>query len=262
MKTKKINYRNRSTQIGRQNGLKLRLLGYAYAVSGFARIPIENIIRSKFGLRYFSFSSTILTLLFFGMVPFMVADFSHNPFQSYESPSFWQVIWDNLLLYIYLGVVFYFSLKRRKEIKELPSVYDFAMYSKCNGYINRKFLDIKFQGRFVTIREIETFWEPATFFAAGLLLALLGQSLGYLLIFCSVVYSLGYCAAYHYGDNNMMDIIDDTIIQEELMGVIVEGKEKEQSRGYSFMGNVPNGEDNRRRAANKMRGDDEFEDVN
>jgi hypothetical protein len=204
-------------------------------------------------------------LVVFASLPFWGGIFLSNPFDSgYDrvGPSFWGIIGKHFLYFAYLGVYFYFCLKRRKEVKQEPSVFDFAKYSLCTGFVDDRILNITFNGRKATLREIETFFEPLIFFVPGLLLALIGQSLGYFLIFCSVTYSVGYCAAYHNGDNRIMDIIDKWIIQQQLMDVVVDGKSKAKAKGFGFTGRMPDDPDLRSRIGRDMLGDDDFEDVN
>lgn len=263
MKKRKINERNMQVQLSRRNPFKAWLFEYMFAFSAFARIPIEVHTRKSFGERYFSFSSSIITLLFFCWCPVATHFFTVSLFRGADSSDFglWAIIYKHGLLYAYLIYTGYACWLRDKEKKSEPSVYDFAKYSKSTGLIDKRILKIRYAGRLATLREIETFFEPLIFFVPGVLLILIGQSLGFLLVFCSVIYSLGYCAAYKMGDDHMMDIIDDSIIKEELIKVIVEGRTKAETRGYQFYGTPPNDRESRYKAAYAMAEDIDYEEV-
>ncbi|MBD2704700.1 hypothetical protein IC229_28955 [Spirosoma sp. BT702] len=159
------------------------------------------------------------------------------------------ILWHNLSWYVYLGFYLVMCLKRHDEIKREPGVFDFARYSLSAGYIHPRFLMTQLNGKPVNIRTIETLLEPALFFFIGIGLCILGQKLGILLIVCSLVYSISYQAAYHQGDNFVMDKIDEIICNEELVKAFVDGRDPSETRGFNFYGRRPADPETRRQLA-------------
>jgi hypothetical protein len=141
------------------------------------------------------------------------------------------------------------SLERDKEVKRLPSVFDFARFSLSTGEIHTQILAFQWQGKKVDIRTIETVVEPALFFFIGILLKLFGQSVGTLLVVCSIFYSLSYVAAYVMGDHFVMDKIDEMICNEEMVSSFVEGRNPSETRGVPFYGRRPTDPETRRMLA-------------
>jgi len=103
----------------------------------------------------------------------------------------------------------------------------------------------------------ECYLEPAVFFLAGCLLALIGQALGWLLIFCSICYSISYIAAYDSGDNFVMDKIDEIICNEELENSFIFEAPEEETRGFRFRGRRPDSHEYRHKILPLMMEDDE-----
>ena len=75
------------------------------------------------------------------------------------------------------------------------------------------------------------------------------QLIGFILVICSIVYSLSYRAAYYQGDQFVMDKIDEMICNEELVKSFVEGRTPDETRGFNFYGRRPADPETRRRVA-------------
>ena len=110
-------------------------------------------------------------------------------------------------------------------------------------------------------RKIETLLEPAFFFLLGFGLNILGQYIGFILIFCSIFYSLGYLCAYKMGDDFVMDKIDEMIMNEELESAFVNEKNADQTRGVRFYAQKPNSKSDRRKVADSFLEQDEWASV-
>ncbi|OYU93834.1 MAG: hypothetical protein CFE21_18930 [Bacteroidetes bacterium B1(2017)] len=151
--------------------------------------------------------------------------------------------------YLFLIAFMYKSMERNDEIKRLPSVFDFARFSLSTGERHPRILAFKWKGKSLDVRQVETLVEPGLFFFIGLFLMLIGQSLGTLLFFSSIFYSLSYMAAYMIGDHFVMDKIDEMICNEEMVGSFVEGRDPSETRGFSFYGRKPTDPETRRRLA-------------
>ncbi|MEA5426389.1 hypothetical protein [Arcicella lustrica] len=236
----------------RTNVIKETLLSIFFGIGSGPRLLLEVFIRRNMGERYFSFSTAIFLLVVLSIIPafsqYGFAIFSKVQMSYYQFNLF-SFLGKNLTWYIFLGAFLYCSIERRKEVKSLPSVYDMARFSLSAGTIHREFCSLKFGGNPVEIRTIETLIEPAFFFVIGFMLWVFDQNVGNLLMFCSVIYSLSYKAAYYQGDNFIMDHIDEMICGEELSAVFIDGKKPEEARGFSFYGHRPANIQTRRRVA-------------
>ena len=242
----------------RGNFIKEFILGLFMGISSWLRLLLEVFIRKNMGERYFSFSSSIIVAVLLALLPFQIAEV-HRFFSG--DFSFWQVIGRNILWYLYLIAFLYHADLRRREVKRLPSVFDFARFSLSTGNIHPQFYNFSIDGTTPSVRTIETLLEPAFFFIIGLLLAIIGQSLGILLIVCSIIYSLSYVAAYHLGDNFVMDTIDEMICNEELVAAFVEGRDPSQTRGFNPYGRKPSDPEMRRRVVDDMMGGENTQDI-
>jgi hypothetical protein len=242
------------TLFRRRNILKESILSLFFALSSYPRLLLEVFIRKNFGERYFSFMTacTIIALLAFYPL-FTEGAINFRGFNEYFNMG-------NFLLhyftwYLFLAGFLYMSIKRNEEVKHLPSVFDFARFSLSTGELHPQILGFKWQGKSVDIRTMETLVEPALFFFIGILLKLGGQSLGTLLIICSIMYSLSYVATYMMGDHFVMDKIDEMICSEELVSSFVEGNDTSQTRGVPFYGHRPADPETRRKLADVFMGD-------
>jgi hypothetical protein len=241
----------------RENLLKTFFLDAFLKISSYPRLILEVFIRKNFGQRYFSLASVITALVMLLIVPVLA-----NRLPSFSSdydapePSFWSryTTW-----YLFVGAFCYFAYLRWNEIRRNPSVFDFGKFTLYSGDINQRFFKIRLFGR-PTVRQIEIFFEPALFIFTGLFLMLLGQKLGDLLMFCSVFYCLCYHAAYRQGDNFIMDIIDEKIMNEEMENGFVDEMLAENTRGVRFYMNKPTSHDLRQKVAESFIEKDSFEE--
>src|SRR5262249_46161052 len=117
--------------------------------------------------------------------------------------------------YIFLLAFGYSAIKRNREIKTNPNVYDFKCFSLYAGDVHPRFLAFDISGKPVTLRQIETLLEPGLFFVIGIALAVLGQAIGHVIWLSAVCYSLSYRAAWLNGDNFVWDTVDKRILAEQ-----------------------------------------------
>ncbi|CAG5011155.1 hypothetical protein DYBT9275_04894 [Dyadobacter sp. CECT 9275] len=169
--------------------------------------------------------------------------------QDYASESFFAY---NLSWYIFIVCFVIFSFLRESELARLPSVFDFARFSLSTGEIHPLFFKIKLFGKTADVRTIETILEPGLFLIIGSILWKFDQGIGIFIIVCSIFYSIGYMAAYHQGDNFVMDKIDEMICSEELVSSFVEGKDSSKTRGVHYYGRRPADPDVRRKVADSF----------
>lgn len=235
--------------------------------ASMGRLLIEAFIRRNMGERYFRRAAVIRVGLFLLLWPFVNILIISRISSLYS----WGVgtegndsgfdLFGFILRYgtwyLYLAAFLYAAYQRLDEIKRLPSALDLKRYSLSTGDIKEAFYQYKFWGRTRDTRFIECWLEPAPFFLAGLLLVLIGQPLGWLLIFCSIAYSVSYNMAYYLGDNTVMDIADAIIIQEDLKEVFMEDRDLQEARGIRWRGRRPVDTATRQEVLQKMMGDED-----
>lgn len=275
---------------GRTNAIKEFIYNFFLAIASWPRLILEVFLRRNMGERYFSFSNAILILLVLCWLPFPImkvkdtmnafstsqsnpsklnlnelmqsqgGGFNRPPGEQNESggnSNFVHVITTNVTWYLFLVAFFFAALKRRKEIERLPSVFDFARFSLSTGLPLPAMFKVKLGKGETDIRIVSTIVEPAGFLIIGFILFLLHQLVGNLLMICSVIYSLSYFAAYHIGDNYIMDKIDEIICNEELKDSLVEGREPTDNRGFNFEPRMPNDPEFKRKVYDSFFEEDE-----
>ncbi len=270
---KNLYYRN---TLRRENMLKVFILSLFSMFASYPRLLLEVFIRKNFGERYFKLSSALTVAFVLALCPYlwiklatlwfrvssiippgtssMLSNYpigadsttmmSHSSSMLSHAPSLWP---EYLTWYIFLILFVLMSIKHYFDIKRNPSVFDFAKFSLYAGKINPLFFKIKNDPRLV-----ECLIEPAVFFVVGFVLHFVGQKLGGLLIFCSVVYALSYAAAYWSGDNFVMDKIDEIICNEELEKAFVDDSDEDKTRGFRFRGKKPQDHDMRKKILPSM----------
>lgn len=247
---KNLYFRN---TVRRQNVLRDFFLSIFSMFSGYPRLMIEVFIRKDFGERYFKISSAITAFIIFAATPFLLQRFE----DAGEEETRRSHVAGNLALYIYLGLFIVFSIKRHMETRHNPSVYDTEKYSLYGGTIHPLFEKIRISGKKPSIRLIETVLEPLPFFIAGVILWMLNQSLGILLVASSIFYSLSYVALYNQGDNYVMDMLDQMIMNEMLEDAFVNDQDPSKTKGVRTMGRKPADADIRREVFKGMMEEEE-----
>lgn len=240
------------TAFRRINTFKEVFYAFAFMLCSIPRLLLEVFTRKNFGERYFSFSLAIFVAVFLFFIPLGSPGFAQllyrNPY--YQSEFSWLTFFGkNLTWYAYLAVFIYTCLKRRDEIRRLPSVFDFQKFSLSTGQIDPRITSLTFRGQKLDIRKIETLVEPGLFFTVGFVLWLLGQNVGVLIMVCSIFYSLSYVAAYHQGDNMIMDKIDEMIFNDVFADVMIKGFPPEHAKGVSLRCRRPDDPEVRRLVA-------------
>lgn len=215
------------------------------------KLLLEVFIRKNFGERYFSFSTAIISTVVLAVVPLIslleirilqYGDFGHR----FDIFSF---LLHSLTWYFFLAAFIAMCIDRRSEIKRLPSVFDFGRYSLSSGDIHPGFLEYKPYGNLLSVRMIETVLEPGFFLLIGIVLWVFQQTVGPLIVVCSICYSISYLGAYHRGDDFIMNQIDEMIYNEELTSSFIEGRIPSETRGVNYYGRKPADPETRRRLA-------------
>ncbi|ADB38022.1 hypothetical protein [Spirosoma linguale] len=238
----------------RRNVIKEALLSLFLGLSSYPRMLLEVFIRRNQGERYFSFSGAIIVVLVLGFFPLIFSSTYRGFLSGSSLINFWGMF---LTWYAYLGGFLYMAIQRRNEIKRLPSVFDFARFSLSAGLIHPQIRTLDFNGKLMSVRTIETVVEPGLFGSVGFVLWMAGQPIGFILFISSIFYSLSYVAAYHEGDNFVMDHIDKLIANEELAKAFIEGRGSDETRGFAFIGRRPADPDARRKVAELFMEDEE-----
>jgi hypothetical protein len=225
---------------------------------------LETFIRKNFGERYYRLSSVITVAVILLSIPLLLHGF-HSAAGAVDddldmttnltqAPSYYKPYYG---WFAFVGLFLIFGLIRIQEIRRNPSVYDFARFSLYSGDINPFFAKMKIGNNTVSTRLVETVLEPLGFLILGVLLYFVGQKLGILLIVSSIFYSLSYVAAYDNGDNFVMDKIDEIICNEELKKAFVDRADDSQTRGFRYVGNIPQDKAHREKVFPFMTEDDE-----
>lgn len=242
------------TMFRRRNVIKEALLAFFLGLSSWPRMLLEVPIRRNFGERYFKFSTAIVIAVLLAIVPLFMLAGTRRYYGGSDLSAF---VGSYLSWYSYLAFFGYHAWQRHEEIKRLPGVFDFARFSLSTGQIHRWFREFEWQGKRVSVRAIETVLEPGLFFIAGLGLWFGHQPIGLVLLISSLFYAFSYMAAYHEGDNFLMDKIDERICNEELANAFINDAEPEDARGFNFYGPRLANPDARRQMANMFMADDE-----
>ncbi len=251
MKTKNLYY---ATVFKRTNTIKMMILSFFLAIASWPRLFLEVFLRKNFGERYFSFSTAIIITWIFALLPY-AWEYSH----SFGFVDKGKLVLTYATWYLYLAAFVYFSWLRWMEVKREPGVFDFARFSLSTGNINPSFYKMaESMGLKPTSRNISTLLEPLVCFVIGALLFLIGQSVGTLIIVCSICYSLSYAGAYHLGDQFVMDTIDEMICNEELVDSFVNNEQPSETRGFEAYGKRPTNADFRRKVVDNFRQEDDF----
>ncbi|MBN8865543.1 MAG: hypothetical protein J0H92_19365 [Sphingobacteriales bacterium] len=237
----------------RQNHVKNFFFDLALTFASFPRLMIEVFIRRNVGQRYYSTSSVIVVLIFLLVTPRLIQiTWESLPRENYfERPPFDFTGW-----YIFTLLFVIFSFLRRREVKRQPSTFDGGKLSVYSGDILPVFLKLRLWGKPANIRNVETIYEPLLVFAVGVILSLLGQTVGNLLQWSALFYGFSYAAAYKIGDDYLLDIIDEMIMKRHLADVIIHGKDGPQVQGVRFYGTRPSGMEHRQILANLTNGPD------
>ncbi|GAB4002090.1 hypothetical protein GCM10028807_59940 [Spirosoma daeguense] len=246
------------TMYRRRNVIKEALLAFFLGLSSYPRMLIETLIRRDMGERYFSFSGAMTLAALLGMLPlFMMKGLG----RLYGEMTTVRFLVTYTSWYLYLAVFVYMAIQRRDEIKRLPGIFNFARFTLSTGIIHQWFWDVEWNGKRLDRRTIETLLEPGVFFCSGMILWFSGQPIGFVLVISSIFYSFSYRAAYHEGDNYIMDKIDERICNEELVNTFMDKNDNATARGFHFYGRRPADPEDRRRVAEMFMEDEETVEV-
>lgn len=231
-------------------------------ICSWPRLLLEVFSRKNLGVRYMNMLTAVLLIIGLSLLPLFITLGYRLLGGGFHSATlstdfyFRYATW-----YLYLGIYFIVCLKRKNEISRRPSVFDFSQYTKSAGVIQPFIRNIKWKGKVVDIRTFETIIEPSLFFIIGLALWVFKQNVGMLIMICSFFYSMSYFAAYHKGDEFIMDKIDETICKQDIGYTMLEGREPSEERGLRFYGTLPIDPANRKLLAESFFEEDEAVEV-
>lgn len=212
----------------RQNKLFLLILASMKVFYSYSRLLLEVFIRKDMGIRYFT-RSAFYSLAGILMVMPTVFNQLHT-WLAYINPGFiydWQIsAYKARYISWYVFVAFYLiaGFFRLAETKRLPSQ---PLIKPTDDSGDSIIFDIstKVLKWNLTPRRIETLIEPGLFLIIGYILYLFSQSVGTLLMFASVCYSLSYFMAYKLADEKIYDDADK-ILSQKLKADVVVGQAK------------------------------------
>lgn len=218
------------TVLRRRNVWKDNFLAFVEGLASYPRLSLEVFIRKNFGHRYFKLSSAItvaFVLILFPIIADKIGNFITLAIQNRyygsgvesEGPSFWAkyATW-----YIFVIAFLVFSIRRHRESRLPTAWFDASKFSLYSGDIDERFYTMPPFKVEATIRQVMIVREPLFFFAIGVVLWIMGQSLGWLLVINSLFYSFSYASAYRKGDDLIWDIIDQIIMNRSRQETFVD----------------------------------------
>lgn len=250
-----------------RDSLRGSLLSFFAFGAAHGRLIIEVFTRSKFGERYFKFGSAVAVTTLLAIYPLFSFIFgrslSDHWITAYKIDhgetdfSLLLFIWQYSGWYVFLFYFMMKSIKHHREIVKSRSSFDFGRFSKSNGEIHPLFFNIKVPGLETNYRTVECYIEPLGFFLGGIVLAIIGQKLGFIFIVSSIVYCLSYKSAYLEGDNYILDLIDNKICNEEIERAFVDGMDEQDTRGFRVRARKPEDKETRRKVVDLMEDDED-----
>ncbi|MGA0556819.1 hypothetical protein ACO2Q8_09225 [Larkinella sp. VNQ87] len=226
----------------RRNALREALLTFFYAFSSWPRLLLEVFLRRNMGERYFTLSGSIMLALILGLYPILkmtgLMFFARYSYYQQE-PSITSFFGQYLSWYAFLAGFLIMALQRNQEIKQLPGIFELARFSLSSGIIHPRFRTLQLNGQPVDTRTIETLLEPGFCLGVGTVLWMAGQSVGLLIVLCSIVYSLSYLAAYERADHYIMDKMDELIANREMGRSFIDCVDAEETSGFRVLGRRP-----------------------
>ena len=275
--TKNLYYRD---TFGRENMFKVFFLSLFSMFTSYPRLLLEVFTRKDFGERYFRLSSAITLVVILGLLPYGIKQMAASwgggemAVENYSYDEGYgdvaqqaqnvQPMTESGLMpayigwYVFLAAFLLISIKHYMDNRRSPSAFNFKRFTLSSGVVHPVISNIKIPGLESNIRFIECYLEPALFFGAGILLALIGQTLGWLLMVCAFFYCMSYLAAYRSGDNFIMDKIDEIICNESLEKAFVDDGSLVDTRGFQFRGSKPQDTQLRRKILPLMTGEDDI----
>lgn len=242
-----------AANLRRENKTKVFFLSIFWGLASYPRLLLEVFIRKDFGERYFKLSASLTIAIVLGLWPYLPSVLVPRAFGRESA----DIMPDYLLWYVFLAGFLFMSFRHYRDQLRNPSVFDFKKFSLYSGKINPFFFGLTFLGSKPSVRQVECWVEPICCFLVGIFCYAIGQKLGGLLMFCSIVYGGSYMAAYFIGDNFVMDKIDEIILNEELEKSFMDDKGEDETRGYRFVGRKPEDQELRRRVFDHMTEKDE-----
>lgn len=268
---------------GRKNLAEALFLHFFSFFSSYPRLLLEVFTRRDFGERYFRLSSVITVFIIAALVPVFAMRFAAQMASPQgeseaisgtfdadsidsmsaapalaESVSHYSGFPHYIAWYLFLFAFLAFAAKHYSDQRKNPGVLEFARFSLSSGVYQDYMYRLPFFKTSTNQRLNECFREPAIFFLAGCVFLLIDQYLGWLLIVCSIFYSMNYIAAYRVGDDFIMDKIDEIICNEELEDSFIFEAIAEDTRGFAHRGRRPTSHDFRQKILQLMKKNEEI----
>ncbi len=235
----------------RRNILKEYILNIFFVISSWPRLVLEVFLRRNMGERYFTAENAVLVAIVLIVMPMYF-------WGGYGG--FWAVLWrvakEHVTWYLFVLAFAWFSYRRWRDVKDLPSVFELRRFSLSSGLP----FDFFYSWGFNT-RRIATLLEPALTLSLGLLLFWMNLPVGLLIVACSVIYALSYLGAYSLGDDFIMDKMDELICVKNLAASFKEGKDVRETDGFEFVGQRPKDPETRERVMETFWAEEEVPEV-
>ncbi len=251
------------TVLQRSNSFVQWFTGLFDAFASSCLLLLEVFIRKDFGKRYFNFQSVIQLAFLLAVIPVLILKVpewlgmmglgSSPSLSTFDgtipapvSRKLSSLFPRYLCWYVFIAGFLAIGLWHQIAMmfgKPANDTYKFSLYS---GTFHPLFERIKIPGILVNGRLVECLLEPLFFFVIGVFFWMIGQTLGYLLMFASFTYAMHYVGSYRKGDHFVMDILDGMISNAEMENAFVKGLDGSQTNGFQFRGTLPADEELRR----------------
>ena len=211
------------------------------------KVILLPFLRKDMGERYFS----LLLALFMAGILYTIAPYMQKSGMANISH-----------LYTFITIFVIVSIIRFLQIRQAPSVFDFAKFSYSPGDPYPFFKKIKIMGKPLSNRVIDIFVEPAFVLLLGLLITIIFTSpVGVLLMVCAVCYSVSNLLKARLGDHYIMDRIDEIICNEELSSSFSKGEEMSPRKIPLSYPKRPTNNELRNNIADLFKDDDDGDDA-
>lgn len=194
--------------------------------SSYPALLIEVFTRHKFGQRYFSMSSSLIAiflLLAFGLASRGFQEFIAMLIGAQRSDVRTDGYEYTLLIFALAALIM--SIRHKLEIMRHGQTIDFKRFSRSHGeprsywYRLSEILPARWLERLpLTHENIWRYYEPLAAILIGLLLLPIPftRLLGALLIVCGLFYYWRTSIQYAWGNNHVLNLIDDILLAEGL----------------------------------------------
>lgn len=232
-----------------------------YYFSSMPRLLLEVFVRKNFGYDYFSLFRCFQIAFILLIIPW-IGNFWNLIFALPKDREPYVFIWSQFILhhatyYVFIAAFIVTAFRRYAESSRLQGDPD--MYSEYPGDRHLWFTKMK-NGQMPNWDYIEQVQEPRLFLIIGIVLLILQQPVGWVLIICSVIYSIGYRAQDVFYRQNNRKRNNAKIMAKYAKQAMIEEQQLDSAGVVVYSDARPTSQDIEKQAGHK-RPDSEFYDA-